>query len=263
MLVQGSGLGSWRHLQLILSGFTGETRFGLGRRKRWGMGYRAAKATKKQRLPPSKLSLLLGMLGGPTLPQGDEGLTVQAEGSRAMRYGLGTHREMRAQEDWVEVPRGLLGPAQRQGQNLSHWVLSGSEDLETRVHLPGSRFPCHISPGMALGPPSCSVGPVGYIKLSISAGQIPAEVREQHFTPSSMSLTTGVTQDFFSPYCRIFQISVSFNNELSLYLILQWIQEMRAPNDLHKPFILFWAGKMTCLWSPSYSDPSCAWTTPE
>lgn len=76
------------------------------------MGYRAAKATKKQRLPPSKLSLLLGMLGGPTLPQGDEGCTVQAEGSRAMRHGLGTHGEMRAQEDWVGVPMGLLRPAQ-------------------------------------------------------------------------------------------------------------------------------------------------------
>lgn len=135
---------------------------------------------------------------------------------------------MRGQEDWVGVPRGLFGPAQRRGQSPSPWVLSGSEDLEIRVRFPGCHFPCHSSPSMALGPPGCSVSPVGYIRLSISAGQIPAEVRERRFPPSSMSLTTGVTQDLFFPLdVKCFR-PLSFNNEVSLYLILQWIQDMRA-----------------------------------
>lgn len=56
---------------------------------------------------------------------------------------------------------------------------------------------------------------------------------------------------------------MSVNDEVSLCLILQWIQEVRAQNDLCKPLMLFWAGKVICPWSPSYSDPSHAWTTPE
>lgn len=55
---------------------------------------------------PTKLSLLLGMLGGLTLPQGDEGLTVQAEGSRAMRRAGNPRRD----EGTGRLGRGPQGP---------------------------------------------------------------------------------------------------------------------------------------------------------
>lgn len=69
------------------SGFTGDSRFGLGRWEGWRMGYRVSEATKRQRLPPSKLRLVLE---GPTTPQGIKVCSMQAESPRAMGHGLGT-----------------------------------------------------------------------------------------------------------------------------------------------------------------------------
>lgn len=38
---------------------------------------------------------------------------MQAESPMAVEHRLGTYGEVRAQEDWAWVPRGLRGPAQR------------------------------------------------------------------------------------------------------------------------------------------------------